>query len=133
METEKYRCHYCKKEYIPKRRKLQKFCSGSCRAGSHRQNNKKQNDKLVPQVNSNLPEKIKVDQMSLAGIGNAAIGSALVESTKFLLKRSEDNPATKGDIIILIKSLNEMQNKMQNELKRIIKDNSSNIFPFFDL
>lgn len=100
METYTYVCNYCKKEYIPSRRGIQKFCSNSCRTRSHQI--KKQNANGLSK-NTNLAKlkplpKTKIDQISAVGVGNAALGSALVDFGKHIFTPEHQKAATKGDI-----------------------------------
>ncbi|PKQ44525.1 hypothetical protein [Confluentibacter flavum] len=44
------------------------------------------------------PQNLKVEKMSLAGVGNAAAGVAVVEVAKYLATSPENKPATKKDI-----------------------------------
>jgi hypothetical protein len=105
MGNHLYTCQYCKKEFIPKRKKNQKFCSNSCRVSFHRFKNvwlalKSTDLKVKEEVQ--VPSKMKVDQISTAGVANAAIGSGIVELTKNIFTCEADKPATKGDIALLI-------------------------------
>jgi len=96
-------CLYCGDDYLPKRRGVQKFCSNSCRSlnWKNKQPIKKSkiavtlpdNGKLEAMRSPTLPEK-----MSLAGIGNAAVGAAALEITKNILTPTTNKPATKKDI-----------------------------------
>lgn len=56
MESHHYTCHYCQKEFVPKRRKVQKFCSTSCRV-RHHQTSKglKANQSLAQPVQDSKP------------------------------------------------------------------------------
>lgn len=125
METRMYRCQYCRKEYKPKRRRVQKFCSTSCRVGSHRLKSIS-NKELVNLKNTPKIEKANVDKMSWAGIGNSAAGTLAVEGLKALLLKEENKPATKSDLLKLEKRLNRYQ-----EIKNMPL-NMKNQKPFFD-
>jgi len=91
-------CHHCNVDYIPNRRGVQKFCSNSCRS---RFWYLKQNfESRVTKVNNQLKvveQKSNIDEMSLAGVGNAATGVAVVELAKNLLTSAENKPVTKKD------------------------------------
>jgi len=132
MEHHTYQCNYCKKDYIPKRRRLQKFCSASCRVGSHQQNNKlkqqQQQQQLLPKTESNntLLQKMKVTEMSLAGVGNSLLGVAAVEVAKSLLIKSENKPATKADLEKLSSRLERFQ-EIRNMSKNMLGKK-----PFYD-
>ncbi len=122
-----YVCQHCKKEYLPKRRKVQKFCNASCRVSSH-QLKKKSNDELTTNrtnYKSNL-EKLKVEKMSLAGVGNSVAGTIAVEGLKALFIKEENKPATKLDI-----------QKLEERFKRYLEINNlprniNNQKPFYD-
>ena len=92
MESHHYICNYCKKEFIPKRRKVQKFCSTSCRVRSHQFSHK-----LNKPAKFNA-EKTKVDQISAAGVANAALGTTAANLVKNLFTPEQNKSATKADI-----------------------------------
>jgi hypothetical protein len=128
METRNYQCYYCKKEYLPKRRGVQKFCSNSCRVRSHQLKNKPtgkatKSTTLSMVANNNTPEfqKTKIDQISLSGVGNAAIGSGVIELTKAIFTSKEDQPATRKDIERIEVILNQL---IKNDEKKCSKPNS---------
>jgi len=120
MENHLYTCHYCSKQFEPKRRRIQKFCKASCRAGYHRLKNK-----------STLPIKTttnsKIEKMSLAGVGNAALGSLSAEVFKNAFISKENKPATKKDIAELKKSL-----QRYHPVKNLPIDIYQG-YPFFDI
>tara|TARA_R110002073_G_scaffold108336_3_gene243348 strand:- start:17970 stop:18377 length:408 start_codon:yes stop_codon:yes gene_type:complete len=126
METRSYRCQYCKQEFIPKKRRVQKFCSDSCRVGFHRQKNKIEKKELTSRENKSLPKKTKVDQMSFAGVGNAAVGTLAVDTILSLFTKEENKPATKGDLKQFASKLERFQ---------VVKNLTVNSFgksPYFD-
>ena len=96
-------CKYCGGHYIPKRRGAQKFCSNSCRSLNWK-NNQPIKELKVPVANSKnekpvIAEKPSLqEKMSLAGIGNAAVGVAAVELAKNFVTPNANKPATKKDI-----------------------------------
>jgi len=100
MDTYKYTCGYCSKDYKPRRRRVQKYCSTSCRVGAFKLKNKKRNlqetETLAKESSNRSP--IKIEQPSMAGVANAALGSAAVGALTKLLTKPENKPATKGDI-----------------------------------
>ena len=95
MDRYTYNCNYCGVEYTPRRRRVQKYCSNSCRVNAFKQRQVK---------NQNLPTVKKTDsvgaqdKMSWGGVGNAAAGSLAVNLVSSLLTKEENKPATKGDI-----------------------------------
>jgi hemolysin activation/secretion protein len=97
METRYYRCDYCKKEYLPARRNVQKFCSNSCRSKSYHQKTKISKAVSISNLETK-PEKTSIDQMSLAGVGNAAAGITAVNALTAIFTKEENKPATKKDI-----------------------------------
>ena len=107
MNQEKYTCDYCEEQYIPNRRGAQRFCNSKCRKKYSYHKNKV--DKInTPKVNipQQLEEiknkKIKTEEMSWSGVGNAALGALAADTATALAKKifiSENKkPATKGDI-----------------------------------
>lgn len=116
MENFYYTCEYCSKEYIPKRRYKQRFCSNSCRVSAF-----KRNQKPVIQ-NSNKEKKdsnpIKIEKMSMAGIGNATVGAmagtVAVNLISSFLTHEDNKPATKKDIKEMIVRLNKRYFPVKN-------------------
>ncbi|MCL9804599.1 hypothetical protein NAT51_03640 [Flavobacterium amniphilum] len=105
MESYLYTCQYCSKEYKPNRRKKQKYCSNSCRVRSFKIRNTQ--TKNLPVKVSQDSEKLKIEKMSFAGIGNAALGTLAVNLATNLLSNDENKPATKKDLKNLITSLKQ--------------------------
>lgn len=125
METRLYNCEYCRIDFLPTRRKVQKFCSNSCRSKSHHQKTKKGNK--LPALNLEAkPSKISIDKMSFAGVGNAAAGKLAVEVIKSIFISEENKPATKGDLKQITKRLERYQ-KIKN-----MTPNQFGHSPFFD-
>ncbi|RYH72132.1 hypothetical protein EVU94_13775 [Flavobacteriaceae bacterium 144Ye] len=93
-------CNYCGKEYVPKRRGVQQFCSNSCRSRNWQINQKKKQHLLVKneQETSKMAKISQSNKLTAAGIGNAAIGTAAVDLTKHLLTPEHKRNATKEDI-----------------------------------
>lgn len=118
MEDHLYTCKYCSGEFLPKRRRVQKYCSDTCRNKDYHLRQQKNNvGKLLPIVEKNElietveteiygPSKQKVEKMSWSGVGNAAAGTAAVNILKNLVTPEHQKAATKGDL---------------NELKSLIK------------
>jgi hypothetical protein len=92
-------CIHCNDDYTPTRRGVQKFCSKSCKSRYwYLKQNFEKKEITVSDHNIVAPQNLKVEKMSLAGVGNAAAGIAVVEATKYLLTSPENKPATKKDI-----------------------------------
>lgn len=121
MENYHYICHYCKKEFIPKRRKVQKFCSTSCRVRSHQLSRK---FKKSAKLNA---EKTKIDQVSVAGVANAAIGTTAADLVKTLLTPEQNKSATKADLRRLEEML-QRYHKVGN-----IKNLGDGRAPYYDM
>ena len=67
---------------------------------------------------TNITKPTKIDTMSLAGVGNAATGSALVRIAESWLTPEINKPATKGDI----KNLADKISKRYYLIKNMQKD-----------
>lgn len=98
MENYTYTCAYCSKEYIPRRRKIQKYCSNTCRVKAHFQRNKqievkKGNGLSNPAVTKNENK----EKINMVGIGNAAIANLATDTLKSLFTHEDNKPLTKGD------------------------------------
>lgn len=115
METRMYVCNYCKKEYIPKRRRVQKYCSNSCRVGSHQLEKRISKTELTTNEDTISSKKTKIDQMSIAGVGNAALGTFAVDALKAILTKEENKPATKGDLKKVLFRIEQIQENMKKE------------------
>jgi hypothetical protein len=126
METRLYECEYCKIEFLPARRKVQKFCSNSCRSKSHHQKTKKGN-KLTTLNLEAKPTKTSIDKMSFAGVGNAAVGNLAVEAIKSIFISEENKPATKKDIQNLVDKFQRYR-RIHN-----MQPNCNGQLPYFDL
>jgi hypothetical protein len=118
MEKYKYTCNYCSKQYVPKRRKIQKYCSNTCRSKAHFQKNKlsehiKNKSQLVNQENQ--PK----EKINLVGIGNAAIANVATDALTRLLTHEDNKPATKGDLKKLITQFKNRYEKINNLPMRI--------------
>ncbi|QXP71276.1 hypothetical protein H0I29_04090 [Polaribacter sp. R2A056_3_33] len=109
MESRNYICNYCRKEYIPKRRGVQKFCSNSCRVGSHNLEKKKSKTGLVPAPQTVKSENTKIEEMSFAGVGNVIVGTFTSELVKSIFTKEENKPATKGDLKLISSKLERFQ------------------------
>ena len=111
-DSEYYICEFCYGEYKPKRRKVQKYCSNTCRSKACiERNNEDSETKAIAIPKTNTPtlkkdEKLKVEKISMAGVGNAALGSLAADGIKSLAIPNHLKPATKGDINNLLEKLN---------------------------
>lgn len=130
MKTIKYyTCEYCHKEYIPKRRGVQKYCSNSCRSNACRVRNQEKTitsktDSIIPLIESNQQK----DQMSLSGVGNATAGAILANTLKSAFTKEDNKPATKGDIKIMTEKLRGRYHLVKN-----MEPNLNGEQPYFDL
>lgn len=104
MDTHLYTCQYCGKDYKPNRRHKQRFCSSSCRVNSF--NRKKQMGLSLPQKEIEKAKSLKIEKMSMAGIGNATVGTmagtVAVNLITSLITKDEDKPATKKDLMNIL-------------------------------
>lgn len=119
METLYYKCQYCHQDYIPRKRRVQKFCSNSCRVSSHRYLNKSKTNQLSKNLSNSSLDKTKIDKMSLAGVGNAMLGSVASDLLQSVFTREENKPATQGQMNQLLKKIEryqEIRNLSNNEL-----------------
>lgn len=105
MESYLYTCQYCAKDYKPNRRKKQKYCSNSCRVRAFKIR-KTENRNLPTKENENS-KKLKIEKMSFAGVGNAAVGALAVNLATNLFTNEENKPATKKDLKNLVSSLKQ--------------------------
>ena len=122
MDTYLYKCHYCGKEYKPNKRGKQRFCKASCRVRSF--NKKKEvglskpqieNEIAIPMNSDNqLLKPLKIETMSMAGVGNTFAGTVAVNLLSSLLTSEENKPATKKDLINIVG-----QNKRFHAVKNI--------------
>jgi hypothetical protein len=145
METEFYICEFCKTKFKPNRRKVQRFCSTSCRVKNHHHKNKVEKPlaiAAIPNIGTEAmdstifkPDKHKVDKMSLAGVGNAAAGTAAFELAKKLLTPKNNIPATKSDIqdlTINIHKMTELINKRYFLIHNLAQKYDGAL-PYFDM
>jgi len=109
MDKFEYTCEYCGKKYIPKRRKVQRFCSNSCRTRKWQQqrcnkiattSQQENTDILTPEVEVLHPIAIqeKKEKVTMAGVSNAAIGVAAVDFLTNTLTKPENKPAKQGSV-----------------------------------
>lgn len=128
-----YTCEYCHKEFDPKRRRVQKYCSNSCRSKAYHA--RKKTDQSLATIPENkleasllTPAKTKVDSMSLAGTGNAMAGVLAADGIKALLTPISSKPATKGDLENLKKQLVNRYHKITN-----LQQRNDGALPYFDM
>ncbi|MTE27554.1 hypothetical protein [Winogradskyella ouciana] len=118
IETKYYTCEYCFKEYTPKRRRVQKFCSNSCRSSSHRLRKSKEKEKdetlPTPTTKTEVPQVPNPDKISVVGVGNAALGALAADGVKSIFTSRKNKPATKGDIDLLIEKLGGRYHLIKN-------------------
>jgi len=126
MENYLYTCVYCGKQYKPRRRRKQKYCSNSCRTNAF--NAKKKNSLAKPETNKPENQLQKIDKMSWAGVGNAAAGTLAVNALSSLLTREENKPVTKKDF----KEIKELLIKRYHPISNMRPDAYGNQ-PYFDL
>jgi hypothetical protein len=131
METHYYTCEYCKKQYVPKRRIVQKFCSTSCRVRQHQESKKLgadlESDQNQLSKSENNQKVNKIDKVSIAGVANSALGTAIVDASKRVFTKEENWSATKGDIW-------RLENRLQRYHKiNNMKPNSLGQSAYFDL
>ncbi|MFY0712766.1 hypothetical protein J1D01_03750 [Seonamhaeicola sp. NFXS20] len=130
MKNQKYyTCQYCYQEFVPKRRRVQKYCSNTCRSKAYHERKTKGN--LPVTSEEKLPKSENTEQkdsMSLSGVGNAAAGSLLADGIKALVTKNDNKAATKGDIKELINKLTSRYYEVKN-----IPPRSDGAIPYFDI
>lgn len=99
MDTFEYTCDYCGKKFKPRRRYVQRFCSTSCRVGSHNRKKKltSQSENQNVPVETQKPEKYKI---TFPGIIESGIGALTADGVKSFLTKEENKPVTKGDLMV---------------------------------
>jgi len=128
-----YTCEYCHKEFDPKRRRVQKYCSNSCRSKAYHA--RKKTDQSLAKISEDKPDpnlanptKTTVDSMSLAGTGNAMAGVLAADGIKALLTPISSKPATKGDLQNLKKQIVNRYHKITN-----LQQRNDGALPYFDM
>ena len=130
MESYLYICQNCGKEYIPNRRGVQKYCTNSCRTRAFILRNSKSKLNLPStNVDNQIVEKesVKIDKMSLAGVGNAVAGTAIVKLAEAIFTTDANKPATKNDL----KNLEAKISKRYYLIKNMQMDKTGKN-PYFD-
>ena len=133
-----YTCEYCFTDFEPKRRRVQKYCSATCRSKAYhlRKSNQNKTTDLAPistTVQTALPPpppipKTKIESISTAGIGNAAAGSLLADSIKSIFTPLDNKPATKADFKLLSDKLTKRYHLVKN-----IPNRHDGALPYFDM
>lgn len=134
MEREFYTCEYCQEGFKPKRRRVQKYCSNTCRSKAHHA--RKTTSELTTIENPEIatteipktdkPSLGKVEQMSASGVGNATAGTLLADGIIYLGTAPENRSATKRDIANL-----QAQLKRYHAVKNLPR-NPQGANPYFD-
>ncbi|MCF1192329.1 hypothetical protein LRR18_12105 [Mangrovimonas sp. AS39] len=108
QETQYYTCKYCFESFIPKRRRVQKYCSNTCRNKAHHAR------KTATTTKETLPTQIEnkpaisnptKESINASGVANAAIGTFTVNTLSNLFTKEENKPATKKDLVEILKAL----------------------------
>lgn len=124
------KCEHCSETFVASR-KNQKYCSNSCRTMACYDRNNYQyksgsyiKNEIANKVKGGFPiPSVKVDKISVAGIGNATaghiIGEGLIAGGKRILFPDKVN-ATKKDINELKFIINQ-QNRTIEELRKLVE------------
>jgi hypothetical protein len=131
IDKEFYNCSYCFKEFEPKRRRVQKYCSNTCRSKAHHARKSKSFLSTTKSGDISIPDNIptpKKESMSMAGVGNATAGTLAAGAIKALLTKESNKPATKGDLTQLLEKMNGRYHLVKN-----MQPNFRSEYPFFDL
>ena len=136
MELGNNLCKLCEKEFEPYRRGVQKFCSSHCRKKySYHKNKTVKPNPPIPKIDKVAllkDQKNKTEEMSLAGIGNAALGNLAVDTAtafaKELFVPHHKKTATKG----YIQELKDLINTRYFEVHNISPDYGGRI-AYFDM
>lgn len=125
MDKKHYTCNYCFEEYVPKRRRVQKYCSNTCRSKAYHY--RTQSNQVSESKSKKPNSKMKVEKMSLAGIGNSAVAVVGVNLLTKAFTKEENMPSTKADL-----------KRLEDKLKRYHRVNNleqrmDGTIPYFDL
>lgn len=133
-----YTCEYCYKEFEPKRRRVQKYCSNTCRSKAFHarktssksltKNLKLDNSIKVPEIIT-PPSKTKIESISFAGISNATFGSLAASSIKSAFTSENKKAATKGDL----KAYTNAILGRYHLVKNIPRRQSDGAMPYYDM
>tara|TARA_R110002012_G_scaffold319387_1_gene539587 strand:- start:1058 stop:1501 length:444 start_codon:yes stop_codon:yes gene_type:complete len=127
-----YTCNYCYTKFKPTRRRVQKYCSNTCRSKAcylRNQIKKPINTLIEKNIDTIQKEKInKVEQISAAGIGNATAGTLIADGLKSILTANENKPATKKDIEELKNILTHRYYPITN-----LRKDQNGRYPYYDI
>lgn len=112
MDNYLYTCQYCGKDYKPNRRKIQMYCSNSCRTRAFVIRNGKRATTIITE--NKKKDLSKIEKMSLAGIGNAAAGTLAINLATSLFTSEENKPATRKDLQNLLGNLKQRYHHIIN-------------------
>lgn len=125
IEGKHYICKYCYREFVPTRRHVQKYCSNSCRSKAHHIKNRNNVPTSIEQSPSNVTNK--TEKMTMAGIGNATVGSLAADAIKTIFTGHDNRPSTKGDINILLNKIKRFHRVLN------LPFGTNNSVPHFDM
>lgn len=127
-----YICNYCYKEFVPKRRRVQKFCSNTCRSKSYHARKTESTTTIITKNNSDIPvlenSKLSDPKMSLSGVGNATVGAITADILKSVFTQEDNKPATKKDLKIILNKLSKRYHKINN-----LEKEPNGALPYFDM
>ncbi|MHA7843639.1 MAG: hypothetical protein ACX93I_09990 [Winogradskyella sp.] len=127
--TKYYICKYCYKEFEPKRRRVQKYCSNTCRSKAYHARKTSGTAIEIKTIPPNISEEPKQsEKMNLAGIGNATVGNLLAQGIKTVFTKEDEKPATKGDL----KKFMDILEYRYLPIKNLPPNNNGEI-PFYDV
>ena len=126
-DSKYYTCKYCFNDFEPKRRRVQKYCSNTCRSKAHhaKKSTKVTDTNKVASI-KNSPTLHK-EKMSIAGVGNATAGALVADGIKAIFTSEDNKNVTKGDFDMLIEKLNIRYHQIKN-----MKPNHLGQLPHFD-
>lgn len=129
-----YTCEYCYNEFEPNRRRVQKYCSNTCRSKAfHAKKNTNKDLTIIKSgkdaiSNPASTSKNKVEEMSFAGVGNSMFGTLAADGIIDLFTPDAKKPATKGDLYNLIYKINQRYHRVMN-----LPNDQNGHSPYFDL
>lgn len=128
MDNFHYQCHYCGKQYTPRRRYKQLFCSNSCRVNSFNKNKNKSLDIPSTKLTTDTHKPVQIEKISWAGVGNSAAGTLATNAITHIFTKEENRPATKKDVREIIAALKQRYFIVKN-----LKPNFDGSIPYFDI